>query len=156
MKKKHYLLGYKVMLFCLTYFFMGQASFAAVYSAEVDIKDGNFLALKTLTFKRNPVIGIFFEKDDGTLCQVSEQENPEDYIPSFLKVGDSFEDFGLPECGEEELATLVQLAQVAAIDSGSPVTLTASTGLAFAPPYLAISSTFSREISNSTTFVVYP
>ena len=66
----------------------------------------------------NKVVGVVVEKEDGSICQVSEQENPGSYIPSFMKAEDSLEDFGFPECGEEELAQLESAVQVVSVDDG--------------------------------------
>ena len=136
MKKTHYPLGYKMVLFlAFQYFLLGHISFAVASSTSEDkakeMSDRVFKILVEETqekqerqgavstiLKENNVIGVVFEKDDGSFCQVSKQETPEDYIPSFMKTGDSLEDFGLSECGEEELATLEETAQVAAVDGG--------------------------------------
>ena len=137
MKKKNYPFGYKVVLFLafqlsVLYGTYGVATVPSALESETqELSDGIFQALVKESEKRqerqedvstilneNNVIGVVFEKDDGSFCQISEQENPEDYIPSFMSVSDSLEDFGLSKCGEEELAALAQTAQVAAVDGG--------------------------------------
>ena len=135
MKKRHYPLGYKVVLFLAFQCFMGPASLAVTSSTSEDkTKEISDRVFKTLVqksqerqerqeavstiLKENHVIGVVFEKDDGSFCQVSKQENLEDYIPRFVNIGDSLEDFDLPDCGEKELATLAQIAQVAAVYDG--------------------------------------
>ena len=143
MKKKNYPLGYKVMLFLVFPYFMGSMAFAAVSPAlEPETQELSDHVLRTLVqetqksqekkeaisafLKENNVVGVVLEKDDGSSCQVSKQENPEDYIPSFMSTGDSLEDFGLPACGEEELAVIEHTAQVAAVEGGPSQAKTAA------------------------------
>ena len=135
MKKKNYPLGYKMVLFLALQCFMGHMVFAAVpqtsESQREDVRDSFLEALVqenqkrqerqeaiSASLKESNVIGVVVKKDDGSVCQVSKEENPESYVPSFMNVGDSLEDFGLSACGEEELAILAQAAQVAAVENG--------------------------------------
>ena len=135
MKKKNYPLGYKMVLFLAFSCFMGNMAFATVpqtsESQREAVRDSFLEALVqenqkkqeqqeaiSASLKERNVIGVVVEKEDGSLCQISKEENPESYVPSFMNVGDSLEDFGLSACGEEELATLEHTAQVAAIEGG--------------------------------------
>ena len=136
MKKRHYPVGYKMVLFfALPYFLLGQASFAAASSTSEDkTKEMSDRVFETLVketqetqerqeavssiLNEKKVVAVVVKKDDGSVCQVSKEESPESYVPSFMNVGDSFKDFGLSACGSEELATLRASAQVAAIEDG--------------------------------------
>ena len=143
MKKKNYPLGYKVMLFLAFPYFMGSMAFATVSPAlEPETQELSDHVLKTLVqetqksqekkeaisafLKENNVVGVVLKKDDGSSCQVSKEENPEDYIPSFMSAGDSLEDLGLPACGEDELAVIEHTAQVAAVEGGPSQAKTAA------------------------------
>ena len=149
MKKKTYLLGHKVCVLLTLPCFLGHMAFATVPSTSESqreaMSDSVFEALVkgieekqkrqeavSAILNENKVVGVVFKKDDGSVCQVSGQENLGSYIPRFMSAGDSLEDFGLPECGEEELAVLEQTAPVAAVEDGPSQANVAVAGAAVA------------------------